>query len=100
MHVADLMPTFLELGGTTYPKTLEGQELLPLMGKSWTQVLAGQAESPRTDKDYLAWEIFGNRALRQGDWKIRWEYKSIASPTGTLNVATDPSERRIWLRSA
>jgi hypothetical protein len=29
-------------------------------------VLAGKAESPRTEKDYLAWELFGNRAVRQG----------------------------------
>jgi arylsulfatase len=65
------------------------------MGKSWTQVLAGQAESPRTDQDYLAWEIFGNRALRQGDWKIRWEYKSIGKGDWELfNLATDPSERK------
>ena len=95
MHVADLMPTFLELAGTTYPKTLAGQELMPLMGKSWTKVLAGQAESPRTDQDYLAWEIFGNRALRQGDWKIRWEYKSLGKSDWELfNVATDPAERK------
>ena len=95
MHVADLMPTFLELAETTYPKTLAGQELLPLIGKSWTKVLAGQAESPRTDKDYLAWEIFGNRALRQGDWKIRWEYKSLGKSDWELfNVATDPAERK------
>ena len=25
MHVADLMPTFLELAGTTYPKTLRAR---------------------------------------------------------------------------
>jgi len=27
----------------------------------------------------LAWEIFGNRALRQGDWKIRWEFKPLGT---------------------
>ena len=50
MHVADLMPTMLEVAGATYPKTLAGRELPPLMGKSWSPVLAGQAESPRTDE--------------------------------------------------
>jgi arylsulfatase len=95
MHVADLMPTFLELAGTTYPKTLAGQELPPLIGKPWTQVLAGQAESPRTDQDYLAWEVFGNRALRQGDWKIRWQYKSLGKGDWELfNLKTDPAERK------
>ncbi|MBS1241918.1 MAG: atsA 12, partial [Gemmatimonadetes bacterium] len=95
MHVADLMPTLLEIAGTTYPKAVNGRDLPPLMGKSWGPVLAGQAESPRTDQDYLAWEIFGNRALRQGDWKIRWEYKSFGKADWELfNLASDPAERK------
>jgi len=95
MHVADLMPTFLEIAGAGYPKTSHGQELPPLMGKSWLPMLAGQVESPRTDQDYLAWEIFGNRALRQGDWKLRWEYKPLGKGDWELfNLATDPSERK------
>jgi len=95
MHVADLMPTLLEIAGTTYPKAVNGRDLPPLMGKSWGPVLAGQAESPRTDRDYLAWEIFGNRALRQGDWKIRWEYKSFGKADWELfNLASDPAERK------
>jgi arylsulfatase A-like enzyme len=77
MHVADLMPTMLEVAGAAYPKTLAGRELPPLLGKSWGPVLAGKAESPRTDKDYLAWQLFGNRAVRQGSWKLRWQYKPL-----------------------
>jgi arylsulfatase A-like enzyme len=95
MHVADLMPTLLEVAGAGYPKTHEGRELPPLIGKSWNPMLAGQAESPRTAEDYLAWEIFGNRAVRQGDWKIRWEYKPLGKEEWELfNLATDPAERR------
>jgi arylsulfatase len=94
MHVADLMPTLLEIAGASYPKTYEGRKLPGLMGKSWGKVLAGQAVSPRTEQDYLAWEIFGNRAVRQGDWKIRWEYKSIGTGGWELyNVEADPTER-------
>jgi arylsulfatase A-like enzyme len=95
MHVADLMPTLLEIAGARYPQTLEGRELPPLIGKTWGPVLAGQAESPRTEQDYLAWEIFGNHAVRQGDWKIRWEYKPFGKAQWELfNVAADPSERK------
>jgi len=94
MHVADLMPTLLEIAGASYPKTHEGRELPALMGKSWGKVLAGQAESPRTEQDYLAWEIFGNRAVRQGEWKLRWEYKPLGKGDWELfNVAADPAER-------
>ena len=55
MHVADIMPTLLSIAGASYPKTnADGQELPALMGKPWNDVLAGRAESPRTDQDYLA----------------------------------------------
>jgi arylsulfatase len=95
MHVADLMPTLLEIAGASYPKTLDGRELPALIGKSWGSVLAGQAESPRTEQDFLAWELFGNRAVRQGDWKLRWEYKPYGRGDWELfNLAADPSERK------
>jgi arylsulfatase len=95
MHVADLMPTLLEVAGASYPKTRDGKDLHPLTGKSWNRMLAGQAESPRTTEDTLAWEIFGNRAVRQGDWKIRWQHKSYGKGDWELfNLATDPAERK------
>jgi arylsulfatase len=95
MHVADLMPTLLEVTGTSYPKTNDGQELPPLIGKSWVPVLAGQQESPRTEQDYLAWEIFGNRAVRQGEWKVRWEFKPYGKANWELfNLTNDPVERK------
>jgi len=95
MHVADIMPTLLELAGVTYPKTHNGRDLPPLIGTSWVRMLAGDAESPRTDQDYLAWEIFGNRAVRQGDWKLRWQWKPYGTGDWELfNVVTDPAERK------
>jgi arylsulfatase A-like enzyme len=96
MHVGDIMPTLLSIAGASYPKTnADGQELPALMGKPWNDVLAGRAESPRTEGDYLAWEIFGNRAVRQGDWKLRWQFKPYGTGDWELyNVTTDPGERR------
>jgi arylsulfatase len=94
MHVADIMPTILETAGATYPATYKGRELPPLIGKSWTKMLAGAADSPRGEDDYLAWEVFGNRAVRQGDWKIRWEYKPFGKGDWELyDLAADPAER-------
>jgi arylsulfatase len=94
MHIADIMPTLLEMSGASYPKSKDDTELPALIGKSWGTVLAGDAESPRTDQDYLAWEVFGNRAVRQGDWKIRWEFKPFGKGEWELfNLATDPAER-------
>jgi len=94
LHVADLMPTLLEVAGASYPKTVNGQELPPLIGKSWVKTLAGEEESPRSAQDYLAWEVFGNRAVRQGDWKLRWQYKPYGTEEWELfNLATDLGER-------
>ncbi len=95
MHVADIMPTLLEIAGASYPKTRDGHDLPPLIGKSWSPVLAGQVESVRTGQDYLAWEVFGNRAVRQGEWKLRWQIKPYGKSDWELfNVAKDPAERK------
>jgi len=95
MHVADVMPTLLEIAGASYPETRDGRALPPLAGKSWGRVLSGDADSPRTDQDVLGWELFGNRAVRQGDWKLRWEYKPYGKGDWELfNVVTDPTERK------
>lgn len=94
LHVADIMPTLLEVAGASYPKTVNGQELPPLIGKSWGKLLAGEEESPRSGQDYLAWEIFGNRAVRQGDWKLRWQFKPYGTEAWELfNLANDVAER-------
>jgi arylsulfatase len=94
MHVADIMPTMLEAAGATYPKAVGGREPPPLMGKSWGPVLAGRADSPRTAQDYLAWELFGNRAVRQGTWKLRSQFKPLGKGDWELfDLAADPGER-------
>jgi arylsulfatase len=94
MFVGDIMPTLLEVAGGKYPETFNGKAQPKLTGKSWLPVLNGQASSPRTDKDYIAWEVFGNRAVRQGDWKIRWEIKPLGKSDWELfNLAQDPAER-------
>jgi hypothetical protein len=94
MSVADIMPTLLEITGASYPETVNGSPPPPLIGKSWVGVLAGEEESPRSEQDYLAWELFGNRALRQGDWKIRWQWKPFGTGQWELfNLVEDAAER-------
>jgi len=94
MHVADLMPTLLEIAGASYPKTYGGHEVPALLGRSWGPMLAGRTDTPRSEQDYLAWELFGNRAVRQGEWKLRWEYEPFGKGEWELfNLAADPGER-------
>jgi arylsulfatase len=95
LHVTDIMPTLLDIAGAGYPKTHQGRELPRLIGKSWRPLLAGQVDDVRTNQDYLAWEVFGNRAVRQGEWKLRWQFKPFGKGDWELfNVAKDPAERK------
>ncbi len=88
------MPTLLEIAGTEYPDVIDGEQAPPLIGKSWIPLLSGQAESPRTADDWMAWELFGNRALRQGTWKLRWQWEPYGNGEWQLfDLASDSGER-------
>ncbi|MEW6368397.1 MAG: arylsulfatase [Acidobacteriota bacterium] len=95
LHVMDLAPTILEIAGVTHPSTYEGHPVAPIQGRSLIQILQATADSVRGENDWLGWEVFGNRAIRQGDWKIVWGWKPFGSSDWELfNVAQDPGERQ------
>jgi len=88
------MPTLLEITGTKYPESQDGHKLPPLIGKSWKMMLESKTNTVRTDKDYMAWELWGNKVVRQGDWKLRWLWKPFGKGDWELfNLISDPSER-------
>lgn len=93
MHVTDFVPTFLELAGVPHPSATD-KKLAPLSGKSLTPLLTGKTEAVRTDKDWIGEELFGNRMVRQGDWKLCHILKT-AGGSGEwelFNLKTDPGE--------
>jgi arylsulfatase len=67
LHVMDITPTLLELAGIQ-PAPTEG--VASIQGKSMVPLLAGKHKQIRTDSDWVGWELFGNRAIRQGAWKL------------------------------
>ena len=94
LHVMDITPTILELAGVQHPSNFKGRDIVPMQGKSWVDMLAGKTQSPRTSDDWLGWELFGNRAIRQGDWKISWHYRPFGIWDWQLfNLAEDPGEQ-------
>ena len=94
LHVMDIAPTILELAGIQHPATYKGREIAPMQGKSWVGMLNGSTQSPRGPSDWLGWELFGNRAIRQGDWKISWLYQPLGTEEWQLfNLAEDPGEQ-------
>jgi arylsulfatase len=94
LHVMDIVPTVLELARIEHPATNNGSEFAPVQGKSWVEMLAGNTQSPRTPDDWLGWELFNNRAIRQGDWKISWLFRPFGTEDWQLfNLAKDPGEQ-------
>ena len=80
-HIIDIAPTCLNAAGLS-TKGMEGQTLLPVFTKDSTQ--------PRT----LFWEHEGNRAVRQGDYKL------VAQHTrGAYNMRKDRNELHDLSRS-
>jgi len=63
----DIMPTLLGLAGVPYPERFDGRELLPMEGKSFAAVFQGESKQRGSP---LYWEFFGNRAVREGRWKL------------------------------
>jgi len=68
-HVVDFMPTLLELSGAQYPAEHNGHPTLPPEGHSLLPVLGGKQ---RAGHESLCWFLYGNRAIRQGRWKLVW----------------------------
>ena len=68
-HIIDFMPTLLELAESEYPREFNGNEILPVEGRSLLPILHGQKRDAHRS---LSWELFGNHATRQGDWKLVW----------------------------
>tara|TARA_B100000902_G_scaffold399846_1_gene472966 strand:+ start:630 stop:2159 length:1530 start_codon:yes stop_codon:yes gene_type:complete len=91
-HIIDFMPTFLELGAGKYPNEFNGEKIIPVEGKSLVDVLYGKS---RKGHSQLAWEWSGNRAIREGKWKLVWDkydknwglFDMIADRTETTNLA-------------
>lgn len=72
-HIIDVMTTCLDLAGATYPKTYNGNSITPADGVSLVPLFRGAAWKGH---DALYFEHEGNRAVRQGDWKLVSEFPS------------------------
>lgn len=92
-HVTDIAPTLLQLAGAAYPKQFEGHAVADLQGQSLLPILKGRATTsrPRFEK---GWELFGQKAYRQGDWKIVYSVPPFGPGDWQLfNLKTDHAEQ-------
>ena len=65
-HIVDIMPTFLEVAGATYPKMYKGEGITPMEGQSLVPVLRGET----IERGPIGWEHEGNAGYRDGKWKL------------------------------
>jgi arylsulfatase len=94
-HVKDIPATILAAAGVGHPDTFEGKPVAPIEGKSLMPVLNKQSASVRGPDDWMGWELFGNRAIRQGDWKLLWTCKPFGTSAWQLfDIKSDPGETR------
>ncbi|MFP4383145.1 MAG: arylsulfatase [Spirochaetia bacterium] len=67
-HVSDILATCIEAAGAGYPKEHDDHDIQPLEGESFAPLLSGDGEWHRERP--IFWEHEGNRAVRDGSWKL------------------------------
>jgi len=95
-HLIDIMATCVDVAGAEYPSEYKGNKITPMEGKS----LAPAFDNKPIQREAIYWEHEGNRAVRQGKWKIvsrypdRWElYDMEADRTELTNLADKYPEK-------
>jgi len=94
LSVKDITPTLLELAGVQHPgDSYRGKNVEPMTGISMLPVLSGSRVSVNYSKRTLGVELFGKRAMREGDWKIVHMPAPYAGDEWSMyNLETDLSE--------
>lgn len=93
-HVMDISATILDASQTPHPGTsYKGRKVEPIRGLSMSNVLSGKASIVHKNDTATSWEMFGMRAVRQGDYKLLWLVEPFGPNDWQLyNLANDPGE--------
>ncbi len=97
-HLIDVMATAVDIGGATYPSTFKGKSVTPLEGRSLAPVFDGKK---RPGHPAIYWEHEGNRAVREGKWKMvsrypgEWELYDLEADRTELNNLAGKDPRRV-----
>jgi arylsulfatase len=67
VHLIDVMATAVDLAGVPYPREFGGQAVEPMQGVSLRLAFEGK---PLARKEPIFWEHEGNKAVRDGKWKL------------------------------
>jgi arylsulfatase len=96
-YAKELPMTILDYAGIDHPGTeFKGRKIIPPSGVSLRPFLAGEESSPRTEEEWVAFELFGNSYVVAGDYKlIRMRPGMYGDGKWHLyNIKKDPGETR------
>jgi arylsulfatase len=94
--VMDVTPTVLELAhAAASGDRYQDKPVEAIRGRSLVPFLSGASSQVHPADAVFAWELFGQRAVRQGSWKALY----LSPPNGPgrwelFDLASDPGERR------
>ena len=87
-HIIDVMATCADVARATYPRQRQGYDIVPTEGVSLFNALRdGGAKLQRGNP--LFWEHEGNKAVRDGDWKLVMRH---GKPWELFDLSNDPVE--------
>jgi arylsulfatase A-like enzyme len=92
-HVRDITPTLLELAGVEHPDSYQGKQVAPMTGESMLSHLLGEATAVHSADTTFGWELHGQKALIDGQWKAL----NLPPPFGSadwelFDLSVDPGE--------
>lgn len=95
-YVTDIAPTILELSGVSAPPKRYGGRLVePIIGRSLVSLSKGATDAVYNSHDAIGYELAGNAALFQGDYKIVINRGPVGDNQWKLyNIVKDPGETK------
>jgi len=87
-HLIDIMATCVAVSGAGYPKEREGQAILPMEGVDLRPAFAGK---PLGRPQPIFWEHEGNKAVRDGRWKLVQRHRQ---PWQLYDMEADRTEQK------
>lgn len=102
-HLVDIMATCVAVSGAKYPRRQNGEQIYPLEGLRLLPAFAGEP----LQREALYWEHEGNRAVREGKWKLvakgkqgRWELYDMEADRTELNDRASREPERVGRMAA
>lgn len=93
-YVKTIVPTILDLVGMEPPEgTYVSKKIHTIEARSMLPLLRGESDRVYSEEDYIAYELSGNAAVFQGDYKLVSNFEPVGNRQWELyNLSQDPVE--------